>query len=93
MDMTTVLVLSLDEAREALIQFWADLLADRPRVVELLHAGKLVVPNLANAPAAEITSQYGELGLGKNLLTQDQRLSAVLIQVSDVAFVCVADRG
>ncbi len=92
MKLQKVLILSLDEAKEALVQFWADVLADRASVVELLQQGKLDIPDFAEMEAAEVANQYGDLCLGDKLLEQDESVDLVVVQVGDWTYECAADR-
>ena len=92
MKLQSVLIVTLDEAKEALIQFWADVLADRPNVVELLHEGKLDIPNIAAMDAEKVANQYGDLCLGDKLLERDRNVDLVVIRVGEWTYECAADR-
>ena len=88
-----VLIVTVDEAKEALVQFWADVLADRAHVVELLQEGKLDIPRLAEMDAAEIASQYSDLCLGDKLLKDDASADLVVVQVGEWSYECAVDKS
>ena len=93
MNTNKVLILTLEEAKESLVQFWADVLADRANTVEQLREGKLSIPDIADYNASQIADQYGELCLGEKLLEQDESLDLVLVQTGDFTYEFGADKN
>jgi len=93
-------IITVDDAREALIQFWANVLADKNAVLEQLRDGALNIPVELVAPAPDagikdpafVVDQYGELCLGEELIKQNPGVDDVLIRTGDYSFELVATK-
>lgn len=65
------LILTIDEVREQLVQFYANVLVnDRANVVELLRVGQLhsFIPDIANLSIDQLLNLYAELCVGDELI-------------------------
>ncbi len=87
-----VVILTNDEAKEALVQFWANVLADREAVVEQLREGKLNVPLHHFDDPNQIAEDYAELCIGEKLLEDDPSLDLVIVQKGEYSYKFAAQR-
>lgn len=90
-----VLVVSLAEAKQALIQWWADTIVnDHAAVVESLQSEQGIqsfVPNIHKLLAKDIAEIYGDLNLG-GPLAKDQDVDQVVVELQDGYYVVAWDR-
>ena len=90
-----VCVLSVDEAREGLVQFFADVLADRANMVDLLQAGELheSIPSLHELSPEKIADLYGELCVGDKFMDEHPEYDLMMVQIDDCRYEMVAIKG
>lgn len=82
MQVKSVLVLSVEEAREGLVQWYADtVINDRPNLVECIRDNTLnrFVPNLPAFSSEQIAELYGELNVGEKLAIE-HKVSQVIVE-------------
>lgn len=92
MNLQSVIVLSIEEAREALVQFYADtIINDRPNLVEMIRENRLdrIVPNVPQLTSKQVADLCGELNLFQNL-ARSKQVPQVLVEV-DCTYEIVFD--
>jgi len=91
-----VMVLTAEEAREELAEFFADhLIDDRDNLLELIREGKLgrTVPDLSALSGGELARAYADIEfLADRHFGDSPGASAVLIRTGDGQWHCIADR-
>lgn len=98
MQKKSVLVLSLAEAKEALFDFWADVVVnDRANIRELISKGTPInghgsplVPDISNWSDTDIAKQFGDLELG-NKLAKENNVDQIVVECKDYVNVVVWD--
>lgn len=95
------LILSVDEVREQLVQFFADVAADRAAVVDALREGIFdkLIPNLKALTDLEAVNLHGELCVGDAFIAnavvegaEAEKPDLLLAQVNDERFEFLACR-
>ena len=90
------IIVTMDEAKEALVQFFADVLADRAAIVENLREGKIPIPHDLDEIVSDpfkIAEQYGELCLGEELLKSNPDADVVFVQTGEWTYEFAADKN
>ena len=79
MQVKSVLLLSFEEAREALVQFYAEVLSDRNHLEEMIRDGSIQkLPNIMTYNPKEVAELFDELGLGDHLCTEHNATQVVI---------------
>ena len=94
MNMLKVLVLSLDEARNQLADFFVALLEDEDARRELVMSGRSHIPAVGSLDASEVAKELGEVDIiGERLLNEHSEADAVFVQTDEYAYEEIAKRS
>ncbi len=94
MNTLKVLVLSVDEAREQLADFFMALLEDEDARRELVMGGRNHIPAVGSLDASDVAKELGEVDIiGERLLNEHAEADAVLVQTGEYAYEEIAKRS
>ena len=94
MNTLKVLVLSLEEARNQLADFFMALLEDEDARRELVMGGRTHIPAVGSLDASEVAKELGEVDIiGERLLNEHPEADAVLVQTGEYAYEEIARRS
>src|ERR1019366_3798261 len=88
-----VLILTVEEAREALVQWYTDMIvSDRGNVVDHVREGRLgqIMPKLNEYSPSAVAEQFGELNLGEEM-TIHSGVDQILVELDAEHYVVVWD--
>ncbi|MGO9110432.1 MAG: hypothetical protein ACLP9L_14510 [Thermoguttaceae bacterium] len=94
MNTLKVLVLSLEEARNQLADFFMALLEDEDARRELVMGGRNYIPAVGSLDASDVAKELGEVDIiGERLLDEHPEADAVFVQTDEYAYEEIAKRS
>ena len=90
-----VCIMTLEEAREGLCQFYADFMQDRCAMVEALRKGELrdIIPNISEMQPNQVVEAYGDLCVGDTFMVEHPEFDMLLIEFDNDQYEMVAIKG
>lgn len=95
MNTKLIIVLFLQEAKDALINWYADMIInDRSNLIDHIKEGKIqdICPDFSNPSFSELIKQIRDLNLGEQFVTGPD-IQQVVIQFAEYAYEIIWDRG
>jgi hypothetical protein len=96
METKKVMILKIEEAKEALIRFWASVLSDFDNIVDVLRQeGKLDLPNYQEILSSNenIAQHYGEMCIGEKILEDNPDVDLLLVEVGEFSYEFAAEQS